>query len=533
MKQINQGQFLEMITYGAEVLSKQVERINALNVFPVPDGDTGTNMNMTMQSGAKSVNSKSFNSIDEMARALSKGMLMGARGNSGVILSQFFRGISEKLEVGDSLQAEDFQQALKNGKTRAYGSVMKAVEGTILTVISDLAAYTPEDSDNFVDYFGKLVKVGDDSLENTPNLLPVLKEVGVVDSGGAGLMEIFHGMNASLNGEKLEINTTGSFDDFQRTEEFPMNVDDITFGYCTEMLIKLDKDIDMNKDIISHLEQVGDSIVAIQDDDILKVHVHTEQPNEVFAFGREFGDYIHIKSENMRIQAEEAHGKADKKESGIVVVAPSKEMAQLFGEIQDVEVIVGGQTLNPSTEDIVKAIKSTNARNVLVFPNNSNIIMTAESAKSLVDDVNVEIVNTKQMTQALESLINFNPNLSIKENKDKMEELFSKIINIEITQAIKDTTLNGLDIKKGDYLIIVNGQLKANNPDLSQVFRDITNSFDMDSLELVNILCGEDGNEEEVDEFVKMLEEESQFLDIEVYETMQPVYNYLISGILE
>lgn len=531
MNKINTEKLIEMLLYGAEILSKKSEEINALNVFPVPDGDTGSNMNMTMQSAVKSVTDGKFQTVSGVATAVSKGMLMGARGNSGVILSQFFRGINEELKESEELTIEKFHKALKQGKKRAYKSVINAVEGTILTVIKDMSEYKPE-SKEFDVYFKDVVNVGNQSLENTPNLLPVLKEVGVVDSGGAGLMAIFDGMLASLQGKKIEIKKTTSFETFQKTEEHPMKIEDITFGYCTEMLVRLKKEIQI-EEVIKFLETMGDSIVAINDEDILKVHVHTEEPVKIFEYGQSLGDFIHVKSENMRIQVEEAHGKKEEKENGIVVVASSKEMASLYSDIQEVEVIVGGQTLNPSTEDIVKAVKATNAKNVLFFPNNSNIIMAAKSAKELITDANLEIIETKHMTQALECLINYNNTLTIKENQKNMTDILKKITNIEITNAIKDTSIEGVNINKNDFLIIKDGKIVASEQKLDKAFKIIITLLEVDELEVVNVLIGKDGTKSDIQNFIENLESENEFLEIETYKTNQPVYSYLISGIKE
>ncbi|MFV0288562.1 MAG: DAK2 domain-containing protein [Mycoplasmatales bacterium] len=531
MEKLVAKKYIEMMLYGAESLAQQKERINALNVFPVPDGDTGTNMNMTIQGGIKPLSTKEFTKIEDIALAVSKGMLLGARGNSGVILSQFFRGLAEGFKDCEAIEVKDFQRALKKGRQRAYNSVIKAVEGTILTVIKDLAEFSYNKND-FEEYFDKLIECGLASLDNTPNLLPVLKEVGVVDSGGAGLMEIFKGMQASLHGEELKIDNHTNFETFLQTEEHPLNIDDIKFGYCTEMLINLKKEVTI-EEVRAKLETFGDSIVAIQDDGILKTHVHTEEPIKVFNYGLELGEFIHIKSENMRVQAEEANGKIEEKENGIVIVAPSKEMAELYQEIQDVEVIVGGQTLNPSTEDIIKAIKATHAKNVLVFPNNSNIIMASEAAKALIEDKNIEIIKTKNMTQGLECLIAYNPQGSIQENIILAQEAIAKTINYEITYAIRDTVIDGLKITKDDYLVMKEGKIIKAVKEEKEALNTIMKDLALDTIEIINVLIGIDGKENLITEITEELEEESPFLEIQTYQTNQPVYSYLISAIKE
>ncbi len=531
MKNISSVEYKQMLLYGAELLKNKMEIINALNVFPVPDGDTGTNMNMTMQSGIKPLKEKDFNNVGELSKAVSKGMLLGARGNSGVILSQFFRGLAEGLESADNIDKEIFINALKKGKIRAYSSVIKAVEGTILTVINDMSEFDC-DSDDFNEYFNKLIIEGQRSLDNTPNLLPVLKEVGVVDSGGAGLLDIFKGMQMAVNGEELVLDETSNFETFMQTEEHPLNIDDIVFGYCTEMLIRLKTKVDIN-DVREKFKEFGDSIVVVCDEDILKTHVHTENPVDVFAYGSILGDFIHVKSENMRIQAEEASGNREEKENGIVTVSPSKEMAELFTSINDVEIIMGGQTLNPSTEDIVKAIKATNAKNVIVLPNNSNIIMAAEAAVNLLEDVNVKVVKTKHMTQGLECLMNYDQDLDIEENLSTFEDILENTINYEITTAIKDTQINGVSILKDDFLVLKQGRIVASVKSDSQAIEYIKNDLNLDEIEIITTLLGEGSNMKLLKNLEKEIEKEYPFLEVINHKTQQAIYPYLLVAVKE
>ncbi len=531
MKNISSVEYKQMLLYGAEVLKNRMEVINALNVFPVPDGDTGTNMNMTMQSGVKPLKEKEFNNVGELSKSVSKGMLLGARGNSGVILSQFFRGLAEGLDGVDEIDKDTFVNALKQGKIRAYSSVIKAVEGTILTVINDMSEFD-SNSDDFNEYFNELIIEGQRSLDNTPNLLPVLKEVGVVDSGGAGLLDIFKGMQMAVNGEELVLDENADFETFMQTEEHPLNIDDIVYGYCTEMLIRLNTDVDIN-DVREKLEGFGDSIVAVCDEDILKTHVHTETPVDVFSYGSSLGDFIHVKSENMRIQAEEASGNREEKENGIVTVAPSKEMAELFTSISDVEIIMGGQTLNPSTEDIVKAIKATNAKNVIVLPNNSNIIMAAEAAVSLLENVNVKVVKTKHMTQGLECLMNYDQTLDIEENLSTFENVIENTLNYEITTAIKDTQINGVCINKDDFLVLKQGSIIASVKEEKEAIDFIKNDLDLDEIEIITTLLGEGSNEKLLKNLEKEIEKEYPFLEVINHKTQQSIYPYLIVAVKE
>ena len=532
MNILDAKKYREMLLYGGEILNAKKEEINALNVFPVPDGDTGYNMNMTTQSGVQAITMIVPNEIGELSRTFSKGLLMGARGNSGVILSQFFRGIAEGLENKSKVSVEEFHKSLELGVKRAYGSVIKVVEGTILTVVREMTENTKNFNTNFTSYFEELIKNATISLNNTPELLPVLKEVGVVDSGGAGLLAIFEGMLANLKGETIEVKE--NFDVFTQTEEHSMNPEDIIFGFCTEMLIKLhNEDININE-IRSKLEEFGDSIVCIIDEDILKVHVHTETPTKVFEYGLIYGDFVHIKSENMRIQAEEALKieQSRKKDFGIVAVASSARMGELFEKQYDgIQIISGGQTLNPSIEDIVNAVKQTNAKEVIIFPNNSNIIMAAEAAKNLIENCEVHIIKTKHMTQALECLMSFNIEATILENIVNMATILGDMINVEITNAIKDTSINGVIIKEKDFIAIINGEIKYSNADIKIILIKIMDILLNEECELITFLKGDEGDDDLVNEMINYVEKKSMFTEVKSYQTNQAVYSYIISGV--
>lgn len=534
MNKLNANKYREMLLYGGEILNAKKEEINALNVFPVPDGDTGSNMNMTTQSGVQAISNINPTSIGEVAKVFSKGLLMGARGNSGVILSQFFRGIAEGLEGKEEISVQEFHQALESGVKRAYGSIIKVVEGTILTVVREMTENTTDFNMDFEDYFQALYDNAKTSLDNTPELLPVLKEVGVVDSGGAGFLAILEGMLANLKGEEIEIKE--NFELFRQTEEHPMNPEDIVFGYCTEMLIRLNDKNDEDKlnEIRSTLETFGDSIVCIIDDGILKVHVHTETPTKVFEYGQTFGDFIFIKSENMRIQAEDAIKleESRRKELGLVAVASSQEMGDLFRSYcDDINIISGGQTLNPSTEDILTAIKACNAKDVILFPNNSNIIMASEAAVDLIDNVNVHIIKTKHMTQALECLMSFNVDASVEENVENMNNIISNMINIEITNAIKDTSINGIEIKNNDFMLIVDGDIAFSNASIEETLKTAMDYLITKESDLITFLVGADGDMDLANKMVEFVEEKSPFIEVEIMDTNQPIYSYLISGI--
>lgn len=534
MEKLVAKQYQEMIQFSGQLMAAHKEEINSLNVFPVPDGDTGSNMNMTIQSGVKAVANGDLLSIDEVAKSFSKGLLMGARGNSGVILSQFFRGLSEGLQGKDVATSAEFHAAVGCGVERAYASVIKAVEGTILTVAREMHENVINPAPSIIDYFEQLIVAGEESLNNTPNLLPVLKEVGVVDSGGKGLLVIFEGMLASLKGEELDLNVATSFEDFQAGEEHPINPEDITFGYCTEMLIRLNKpeELDIN-DVREYLTTMGDSIVAIQDENILKTHVHTEAPLEVLAYGAAIGTFVHVKSENMRIQAEEAHGSKPKerKAQAIVTVASSTEIGDLFKNIQDVEVVSGGQTMNPSTEDLVNAVNNANADKVIILPNNSNIIMSAKAAIDLISDVEVEVVESKYMTQAIEALIAYSSEADFEANVSTMKEVISEVTSVEVTTAIKTTSIEGIEITENDFIGIVNGKIKLSMAEEEKILKTIFEKMIEADMDVITILLGENSNVKLIDQLIEFIEEESPFTEVQKYVTNQPVYPYLISGV--
>ncbi|WOO87374.1 DAK2 domain-containing protein [Mollicutes bacterium LVI A0039] len=534
MNKLNAKKYQEMIQFSGQLMEAHKEEINSLNVFPVPDGDTGSNMNMTIQSGVKAITGANTVSLDEIAKAFSKGLLMGARGNSGVILSQFFRGLSEGLADKDVATSKEFHAAIGKGVERAYASVIKAVEGTILTVAREMHENVTAPKADIIEYFEQLIVAGEESLNNTPELLPVLKEVGVVDSGGKGLLVIFEGMLANLKGEELDLSGISSFEDFQAGEEHPINPEDITFGYCTEMLLRLHEPSALNiTEVQKYLTSKGDSIVAIQDEEILKIHVHTEVPLEVFAYGSKIGDFVHVKSENMRIQAEEAHGNSTKprKEQAVVTVASSEGMADLFKDIQDVEIVSGGQTMNPSTEDLVNAVLSANADKVIILPNNSNIIMSAKAAIDLIDDVEVEVVESKYMTQAIEALIAYSADADFDANIGAMKEAITEVTSIEVTTAIKTTSIEGIEITENDFIGIVNGKIKLSMAEEKVILKTIFEKLIEADMDVITILLGEGSNVNLIDELIEFIEEESPFTEVQKYVTNQPVYPYLISGV--
>lgn len=524
---LNGQDYRNMLMYAAEIVLKKQEEINALNVFPVPDGDTGSNMAMTINSGTKAIVESKSESISEIANLYSKGLLMGARGNSGVILSQFFRGIAIGFSGKNEVTTEEFHEAIKQGYIKGYESVIKAVEGTILTVSREMYENKLSTELDFITYFEDLIIVATQSLDNTPNLLPVLKESNVVDAGGYGLVIMFEAMCANLKGE--EVSVESNFELYVTNEEHPLNIEDITFGFCTEVLVNTTTNFSIN-DVRNHLETIGDSIVAVNDGDILKMHVHTEDPAGVITYAQTFGRMIHMKSENMRIQAEEkmAKIKNEEVEIGIVAVASSKEFGELFNEHVKVTVVSGGQTLNPSVYDIVSAIENTNAKKIIVLPNNSNIILAANNAKEAISDKEIHVIETKFMTQAIEALNFYNPMFGFEENIQAMEEAIAETDNIEITNAIKDTNIGGVEIKKHDFLFLKNGKIIASENKVNTLAARIVKKAVVNESDLVVICIGKDGKKKVAKSILKQIEEESPFTEVVIKETQQELYPYLV-----
>lgn len=541
-----------MILYGAHHLSQNANVVDALNVFPVPDGDTGTNMNLSMTSGAKEVEQIDTANIGKVAQSLSRGLLMGARGNSGVILSQLFRGFGKSIEQKSEINAKEFAAAFQAGVDTAYKAVMKPVEGTILTVAKDaakkavLAAQTETD---IIKVMEAVVNEAEASLERTPELLPVLKEVGVVDSGGKGLLYVYEGFLASLKGEKLSDKAAAlpSLDDLVSAEHHKnaqshMNTEDIEFGYCTEFMVKLDSGKrNFNEDAFRQdLSRFGDSLLVVSDENIAKVHIHAEYPGEVMTYAQKYGSLINMKIENMREQhsailsqnkqetAPAEKAPADKQPYGIVTVAMGEGIAELFESIGATKVIEGGQTMNPSTEDIVQAIKDANADTVVILPNNSNIVMAANQAADVAGQ-HVIVIPTNTVPQGMAALLAFNPALSADENEAAMLGAIGEVKSGQITYAVRDTNIDGIDIKKGDFMGILNGKIVETASDqLTAAKKLIAGMIDEDS-EIVTVIKGEDAPEEEAEELAAYISETYEDVEVEVHDGKQPLYSYILA----
>lgn len=553
MKSLDGIQFAEMVKMGAHHLFQNADYVDALNVFPVPDGDTGTNMNLSMSSGAKETEANAVAHIGKTAQALSKGLLMGARGNSGVILSQLFRGFGKDIETKSTLTAKEFAHALQYGVDMAYKAVMKPVEGTILTVAKDSAKKAVEIAEKQSDVIvvmEELLKEAKASLARTPDLLPVLKEVGVVDSGGQGLVFVYEGFIASLKGERLPEKTSAySMDDLVNAEHHTnvqgfMDTSDIEFGYCTEFMVKfvpekLAENPFNETDFREGLSQYGDSLLVISDDEIAKVHIHSEQPGECLGYGQKFGDLIKIKIENMRQQHAEIVGDDYKKAAttqapaqkhpyAVVTVAMGEGISALLKSVGASAVIEGGQTMNPSTEDIVKAIESVGAEKVLILPNNKNIIMAAEQAAEVMG-IEAAVVPTKTVPQGMAAILAFNPEASVEDNKANMTKAFAHVKTGQVTYAVRDTSIDGVEIQKDDFMAISEGKILLATTSLEEVSKSLINDLVDEDSEIITIIFGQDVTESDANELAEFVEEKYGHADVEVYNGKQPLYPYIIS----
>lgn len=546
MKSLDGLKLAEMIKMGAHHLEQNASFVDSLNVFPVPDGDTGTNMNLSMSSGAKETEANASSHIGKTAQSLSKGLLMGARGNSGVILSQLFRGFGKALEKEENVDSKGFANAFKAGVDTAYKAVMKPVEGTILTVAregAEKAVEVAKTEENIVKVMEALVEEARNSLNRTPELLPVLKEVGVVDSGGQGLLIIYEGFLASLKGEPLPEKNDASLDDLinaehHRVQDF-MSTEDIEFGYCTEIMVRFEKDKEPFDENVfrDELSVLGDSLLVISDDEIAKVHIHSETPGEVLTIGQKYGSLVKIKVDNMREQHsaivnDSEQPKKVKKEKhpyAVVTVAMGEGIANLLRSIGASYVIEGGQTMNPSTEDIVKAIKEIDAERVLILPNNKNIVMAAEQAAELLEDVEAAVVPTKTIPQGMAAILAFNPEASIEENKNGMTEAFAYVKTGQVTFAVRDTTIDGVEIRKDEYMALANGKILLSIPDMLEASKQLMSNLLDEESEIVTIIYGEDATEEQAESIQQFIEDQYPDVEVEIVEGKQSLYPFIFS----
>lgn len=552
---IDGKRFAEMIFYGASHLSANAKYVDSLNVFPVPDGDTGTNMNLSIQSGVREVKQNLHTNVGKVGVALSKGLLMGARGNSGVILSQLFRGFSKFVENKETLNAKEFAEALNAGVQTAYKAVMKPVEGTILTVAKDAAKRaleTAEKTTDVVEVMRETLKEAKSSLKRTPDLLPVLKEVGVVDSGGQGLVFVYEGFLAQLEGKPLDDTEVMEVSleqlvqqEHHKSVQSFLDTEDIVYGYCTEFMVKLQADKLKNNpfsepDFRNDLSQYGDSLLVISDDEVVKVHIHTERPGDVLNYGQQYGELVNLKIENMRQQHTtilEQDKKATTKpkavqeapsQYGIVTVAMGEGISELFRSIGANSVIEGGQTMNPSTEDILKAVDEVNAKTVFVLPNNKNIILAAEQARD-VSDKNVVVIPSKTVPQGLSALLAFNPTLEADQIEKLMKDAMTSVVSGQVTYAVRDTKIDGLEIKKDDYMGIKESDIVVVNSDCVSAAKDLLKEMLDEDSEILTIIKGEDATEEMTEALTTFVEENYPDVEVEVHEGKQPLYPFIFS----
>lgn len=545
--------FAKMILAGAHHLSQNAQIVDALNVFPVPDGDTGTNMNLSMTSGAKAVEETNTDHIGKVGVALSKGLLMGARGNSGVILSQLFRGFSKHIEQKETIDAKEFALALQAGVDTAYKAVMKPIEGTILTVAKDAAkkAVAVSAAEDQIDRVLELtIEEARASLDRTPDLLPVLKEVGVVDSGGKGLLCVYEGFLASLRGEELPPKAASLptlkelvSAEHHKSAQSHMNTEDIEFGYCTEFMVKFEEDkqsFDENA-FREDLSEFGDSLLVVSDDTLAKVHIHAEQPGDVLSYAQRYGSLINMKIENMReqhssiVNEEREHvpaapkaPAAEKQRFGVVSVAMGEGIADLFKSIGASVVIEGGQTMNPSTEDIVTAIESVHAETVFILPNNSNIVMAAKQAAT-VSNREVVVIPTKTVPQGMSALLSLNEAASNEDNERAMLEAIDHVKSGQITFAVRDTQIDGIDIAKGDYMGLFNGKITLTAKNQLDAAKELLTKMVSEDDEIVTIIKGEDASSDELDALQAFIEETFEDVEVEVHDGKQPLYSYILA----
>ena len=542
---INGSLFKKMVINGAINLKNDLKEIDDLNVFPVPDGDTGTNMSMTMMSGVRDIQNSEAISITEISKTLSRGLLMGARGNSGVILSQFFRGIYTGMESikGSSATVNEFINCLVSGYKVAYKAVMNPVEGTILTVMREAGEQVDANRKQFKDIEAVLVKYieyAEASLANTPNILPVLKDAGVVDSGGAGFLKVVKGMLMAVQGKMLEITAT----QVETSQNAQANFDtkDIKFGYCTEFILILNKPEEFQEsDLRTPLSIIGDSLVLVKDEDLCKIHVHTNNPGRALNMAQRHGEFKTIKIENMRLQHTElikeekkpaapvVQVSSEKKKFALVAVCFGDGIKNVFTELGVDYIIDGGQTMNPSTEDFVKAVETLNAENIIIIPNNSNVIMAAEQTKKLCEGANIEVLRTKTIAHGYASLMAFDETSSLDENVEAMSAAIANVKAAEVTYAVRDTEISGVKIQSGDFMGILNGEIIVSTEKrIDAVKHVLDSSIDEDSM-IVTIFSGLGVESSEVDELVEYATSLNSEVDVQVIDGKQDIYSYIVA----
>lgn len=555
LKSIDAGMLQKMFLSGAKALEAKKEYINELNVFPVPDGDTGTNMTMTIMSAAKEVSSLENPTMDQLGKSISGGSLRGARGNSGVIMSQIFRGFVKEIKGKDELDVDDIANAINHAAETAYKAVMKPKEGTILTVAKAggdkaMELLINDDTDDIIEFCDIVAQEMENTLLKTPDMLPVLKQAGVVDSGGEGLMTFIRGAIDALNGRVTDFSLSNGETTVANNKSSAISdaSADIKFGYCTEFIIMLEHNEDVvEAQLKEYLQKIGDCVVVVADDDIVKVHVHTNDPGLAIQKALTYGSLTSIKIDNMREEhnekvirdaqkAEETEGLVQKevkvnshKEDGFIAVSAGEGLSDIFKDLGADYVIEGGQTMNPSTEDILEAIEKVNADNIFIFPNNGNIILAAEQAKKLTEDKNIIVIPSKNIPQGIAAMINYIGGKSLEDNEKTMSEEMLNIKSGQVTYAVRDTVMDGKDIKQGDFMGLTDKTIVSVGKTVEEVAKSLIESLIDDESELVSLYYGADVTEEQAEALADSILSLHDDIEVEVQFGGQPVYSYFVS----
>ena len=539
----------KMFLAGAKNLESKKEWINDLNVFPVPDGDTGTNMTLTIMSAAKEVSAIANPTMESLSKAISTGSLRGARGNSGVILSQLLRGFTKEMSHVSEITVETLAVATQRATETAYKAVMKPKEGTILTVAkvtAEKAVYCARNTEDFEEFAQVVIKEANEILQKTPEMLPVLKEAGGVDSGGQGLVEFLQGAVDALMGKEVDLSSVEktAVKPAATASEAPLEEKDIKFGYCTEFIVMTKEEISIEEEqkFKDFLMGIGDSIVVVADEDIIKVHVHTNHPGKAIEKGLTYGELTNMKIDNMReehrerlnltqaeAQAEESKPEEPRKDFGFVAVSIGQGMNDIFRELGVDYLIEGGQTMNPSTEDMLNAIEQVNAETVFILPNNKNIILAATQAQSLVEDKNVVIIPTTTVPQGISAIIGFDPEADAEENEDNMKDIIECVKTGEVTYAVRDTSINGITIKVDDIMGIDDDGIKKVGQDVEKVTLELLEEMVDEDSELISIYYGEDTTKEQAEALLEKVEETYGDCDVQLEYGGQPIYYFLLS----
>lgn len=555
LKSIDAGMLQKMFLSGAKALEAKKEYINELNVFPVPDGDTGTNMTMTIMSAAKEVSSLENPTMDQLGKSISGGSLRGARGNSGVIMSQIFRGFVKEIKGKDELDVDDIANAINHAAETAYKAVMKPKEGTILTVAKAggdkaMELLINDDTDDIIEFCDIVAQEMENTLLKTPDMLPVLKQAGVVDSGGEGLMTFIRGAIDALNGRVTDFSLSNGETTVANNKSSAISdaSADIKFGYCTEFIIMLEHNEDVvEAQLKEYLQKIGDCVVVVADDDIVKVHVHTNDPGLAIQKALTYGSLTSMKIDNMREEhnekvirdaqkAEETEGLVQKevkvnshKEDGFIAVSAGEGLSDIFKDLGADYVIEGGQTMNPSTEDILEAIEKVNADNIFIFPNNGNIILAAEQAKKLTEDKNIIVIPSKNIPQGIAAMINYIGGKSLEDNEKTMSEEMLNIKSGQVTYAVRDTVMDGKDIKQGDFMGLTDKTIVSVGKTVEEAAKSLIESLIDDESELVSLYYGADVTEEQAEALADSILSLHDDIEVEVQFGGQPVYSYFVS----